>query len=612
MIPSNIKLEVIGVFEHTPDLQYALTTDVRLESPPQIEVTGPWATTAKEGEALDFGVAVEAKNTAGKEALKNAHIEWYVNAPLIQSGSCNQSCKWIASTPGTYNISAILFSRINGKDKPLAFKRGEVTVTADKNKGAAVEPPSPVGTFTAAKEYHGWMTLRVTVGTVTKFKSEDRPGWKNNGTGFTAASVGSGPVTIKIEAIIGKGGSSYFDYAGNVSVKAADGTILAAEKLLIPKDGGNKTCSVVWTPTAKQDSVSVAVGLTGGNPEYYTFFVSGSIGKGTAQAVSAAASTAPAIPLPTVIPTTPTPTPTPPPLVTIPVAPPSTYATPISQTVVRTGNMGGVDNRPTAPTHFTATESYVVTDISTYHWNYGRGTPAPGTIGLRHSDGTLYGPWRAKGTPGQGGVENAIWIVAPNVALKAGIYTLVDSDPNTWSQNAQSGGRGHAEVKAYAARLAPATPQPVVQANRGEPVNLALRKPATQSSTYDHDSATYGPQLGVDGKTNETWLTGFFHTALENAPWWQVDLQKIHVIGEIRVFNRTQQLAERARTIQVQISLNGTDWIIIHRHDGSPWTRLFLPVGGKSARFVRVQLTGEHYLHLKEIEVYGVNEASPR
>jgi hypothetical protein len=113
-------------------------------------------------------------------------------------------------------------------------------------------------------------------------------------------------------------------------------------------------------------------------------------------------------------------------------------------------NIYGVRNRPTSPTTISVRSSYMVTFIQTYHWNNGRGTPSAGTIGLRSSSGKMYGPWRASGTPGQGGVKNAYWQVKPDTVIPAGTYTIVDSSPATWSQNAQSGGRGFATVKGYA------------------------------------------------------------------------------------------------------------------------------------------------------------------
>jgi len=115
--------------------------------------------------------------------------------------------------------------------------------------------------------------------------------------------------------------------------------------------------------------------------------------------------------------------------------------------VLDTMNVAGVYNRPTAPTTFSVNRPHLVTFISTYHWNNARGA-AGGTIALQGSDGKTYGPWKVSTRPGQGGAPNAYWEVSPNIVIPAGTYTIIDSDPATWSQNQQSGGRGMAEVKA--------------------------------------------------------------------------------------------------------------------------------------------------------------------
>ena len=111
-----------------------------------------------------------------------------------------------------------------------------------------------------------------------------------------------------------------------------------------------------------------------------------------------------------------------------------------------TNNTGGVQNGPTAPTTFTIDKNNLLTYIQVYHWNNGKGV-LPGTIGLQNQNGVKYGPWQAKGTPGQGGVPNAYWEVGPNVVIPAGTYTIIDSDPSTWACNSGSGGRGMALVK---------------------------------------------------------------------------------------------------------------------------------------------------------------------
>lgn len=161
-------------------------------------------------------------------------------------------------------------------------------------------------------------------------------------------------------------------------------------------------------------------------------------------------------------------TPTQPPVippVTPPVIPPVTppVIPPVPQqnlpsvsdpVIYANGNIAGVQNNPTRETTFTITASHRVTFIYTYHYfNNGK---LPGTIALRHSDGTVYGPWQTQGALGQGGVQNAYWFILPNVEIKAGSYTVVDSDKATWSHNSGSSGAGFVEIKG----IRTGTPQP--------------------------------------------------------------------------------------------------------------------------------------------------------
>jgi hypothetical protein len=127
----------------------------------------------------------------------------------------------------------------------------------------------------------------------------------------------------------------------------------------------------------------------------------------------------------------------------------------------------GVGNGPTAPATFTIGQPHVLTSITTYHWNDGRGTRA-GTIGLRDAAGRGFGPWGVAGSPGQGGVPNAFWTATPNVTMPAGEYTIIDSEPSTWSQNSQSGNRGFSTVKSYPTSAVPSTKPPVNPINIGE------------------------------------------------------------------------------------------------------------------------------------------------
>jgi hypothetical protein len=112
------------------------------------------------------------------------------------------------------------------------------------------------------------------------------------------------------------------------------------------------------------------------------------------------------------------------------------------------GNIYTVNNNPTTATKFSISQPQVITQIVNYHWNNARGA-APGTISLRDANGNIYGPWSTKGSPGQGGVQNALWTAFPNVKIPAGEYTVLDSNPATWAHNSQSNNRGFTKVIGY-------------------------------------------------------------------------------------------------------------------------------------------------------------------
>lgn len=90
---------------------------------------------------------------------------------------------------------------------------------------------------------------------------------------------------------------------------------------------------------------------------------------------------------------------------------------------------------------FTLTQTSQLTLIQTYHWNNGQGA-YPGSIALIDDQGRQHGPWPAVGTAGPGAVANVYWQVQPMLTLPTGRYTVVDSDPSTWTPDPQNGGRG--------------------------------------------------------------------------------------------------------------------------------------------------------------------------
>lgn len=106
--------------------------------------------------------------------------------------------------------------------------------------------------------------------------------------------------------------------------------------------------------------------------------------------------------------------------------------------IVKNGADGGVTAGAIRPATFELSAPYLVSQIMTYH--YGSGA-TPGTIALRAEDGTVYGPWRAAGA-GSPALPNIYWWVRPDVVLPPGRYTVIDSDPATWSREAATAGAG--------------------------------------------------------------------------------------------------------------------------------------------------------------------------
>lgn len=162
-------------------------------------------------------------------------------------------------------------------------------------------------------------------------------------------------------------------------------------------------------------------------------------------------------------------------------APPVQERDPRARVLFESGNIGGTQNGPTQPTRITLEGAHHLTQIENYHWNSARGAPG-GSIALRGDDGRLYGPWPVRTRPGQGGAPNAYWTANPDETVPGGTYTVVDSDPASWSHNGQSGGRGFTRLEGYPAdgyaggRDYSSDPPPVREPARQEDEVKALLK----------------------------------------------------------------------------------------------------------------------------------------
>jgi hypothetical protein len=133
--------------------------------------------------------------------------------------------------------------------------------------------------------------------------------------------------------------------------------------------------------------------------------------------------------------------------------------------------------------------------------------------------------------------------------------------------------------------------------------NVAVGKPATQSSTYD-DPCTGSASKAVDGNTSGHVSACSFSTT-NNQPqdWWQVDLGAPYLIQVIDLWNRTDCCGERLSNFDLLISTDGTNWTTFYYPGAAPTTTSF--VINAMVRYVKVQLRGQNYLTLAEVQVWG-------
>lgn len=140
-------------------------------------------------------------------------------------------------------------------------------------------------------------------------------------------------------------------------------------------------------------------------------------------------------------------------------------------------------------------------------------------------------------------------------------------------------------------------------------VNLALNKPATQSSISAW-SRGKSPEEDAKGG-NDGAISGSygFHTEREQNPWWQVDLEQVFTVQEVRLFNRHDNTAGRLRRFSLLKSFDGENWEVMFQKqddtifDLDPYVVKLEP--GELTRFIRVRLDGSDYLHFDECCIYG-------
>lgn len=143
--------------------------------------------------------------------------------------------------------------------------------------------------------------------------------------------------------------------------------------------------------------------------------------------------------------------------------------------------------------------------------------------------------------------------------------------------------------------------------------NLALGKTAQQSSTWEGLVAGRAADGNTDGHFNSNSIT---HTGNDPQAWWEVDLGQLRQINTIKLWNRTDCCPERLSNFYVIVSdtpfastnLNtilGQSGVSAYQITNTVNGSLEIPIN-RSGRYVRVQLIGQNYLSLAEVQVFGV------
>ena len=158
----------------------------------------------------------------------------------------------------------------------------------------------------------------------------------------------------------------------------------------------------------------------------------------------------------------------------------------------------------------------------------------------------------------------------------------------------------------------------------GGGTDLALNKAATQSSTLCCQTFTPSANLAVDGNTDGNFYdASVSHTNSDLNAWWQVDLGTSATVNSVVVWNRTDCCPERLNDYWFFVSNTpflSTDTPSTLQSRAATWSNhqtttpspsTTVSPGGYSGRYVRVQLSGQNYLGLAEVQVYGSAGATP-
>src|SRR6185369_14414810 len=96
-------------------------------------------------------------------------------------------------------------------------------------------------------------------------------------------------------------------------------------------------------------------------------------------------------------------------------------------------------------------------------------------------------------------------------------------------------------------------------------------------------------------------------TTVSDDPWVQVDLERLHKIYTVKVYNRGDTAFDAGLPCTLQCSENGREFVDLDKRvnvfsQAQPWV---VKPRGRACRYVRVRADKGKYIALSEIEVFG-------
>lgn len=377
-------------------------------------LAGAWA-----GPSVRLDLRIAGTDVSGTCRQPDGKVAGTVSGVLLPSGrGLTATLTWPADSGlASYRIGLMLHPKAvmvngfrwdDGVDVPTAIglRRDEPLMITP----AGPRPPTPPTTPTAPPATTTNLPSRVPLGgaPTVLFRNENGGGVRPNPTVPTVVTLARPAVIATIETYHYNGGKGATP--GTIALRAADGTVYGPWRTTGRGDAQGRK-NLYWVADVSARFAAGQYTIVDSEPATWgTNDAAGSRGFATVTGVMA----------------------------------PEVKAGPVI-TLYDNSNGGAISNRPTKPTVFTLARPARLTYLRTYHYNGGNGAK-PGTLSLAGPGGKTYGPWQAVGTGASGGRLPIMWVVEPMVELPAGTYTVLDSDPATWSQNAQSSGTGIAWV----------------------------------------------------------------------------------------------------------------------------------------------------------------------